>query len=49
MCGLSSKQAAKEAEERALDRLARGKYRRELRECLEAFGDFRAEKEGINV
>lgn len=40
--GLSSKQAVSETEERALDRLARGKYRRELRECLWAFEDFRA-------
>lgn len=41
--GQSSKQAVKEAEERALDRLARGKYRRELRECLDGFEDFRAD------
>ncbi len=45
MCGLSSKQAVNEAEERALDRLARGKYRRELRECLDAFTDFRAARD----
>lgn len=42
ICGLSSKQAVCDIKERALDRLARGKYRRELRECLETFGDFRA-------
>ena len=30
-CGMSGKQAVKEAEDRALDRLARGKYRWELR------------------
>lgn len=42
LCGLSSKQAASEAEYRALSRLARGKYHRELRECLTAFDDFRA-------
>ncbi len=38
----TSKQAVKEAEERALDHLARGKYRWELRECLWAFEDFHA-------
>lgn len=42
-CGQSSKQAVKEAEERALDRLARGKYRRELKECLDGFEEFRAD------
>lgn len=42
---LSSKQAVKEAEERALDRLARGKYRRELRECLDGFEDFHAARD----
>lgn len=41
MCGLSSKQTASDTEYRALVRLERGKYRRELRECLEAFEDFR--------
>ncbi len=44
---LSSKQAVKEAEERALDRLARGKYRRELRECLWAFEDFHAARDAV--
>lgn len=42
ICGLSGKQAVCDVKDRALDRLARGKYRRELRECLETFGDFRA-------
>ncbi len=42
LCGLSSKQAASEAEQRALSRLERGRYHRELRECLTAFDDFRA-------
>ncbi len=41
LCGLSCAQAASEAECRALTRLERGRYRRELRECLTAFGDFR--------
>lgn len=41
LCCLSSKQAASDTEFRALLRLERGKYRRELRECLEAFDDFR--------
>ena len=40
LCGLSSKQAASDTEFRALLLLSRGKYRRELRECLEAFEDF---------
>lgn len=44
-CGMASKQAAKETEERALDRLARGKYRRELRESLRAFEDIHAAKD----
>ncbi len=42
LAGLSSKQAASEAEERALEHLARGKFRRELRECLATFEDFHA-------
>lgn len=46
---LSSKQAVKEAEKRALDRLARGKYRRELRECLWAFEDFQAARDAAKV
>ena len=46
ICGLSGKQAACDAEERALEHLARGKYRRELWECLAAFIDFRAAKSG---
>lgn len=41
LCGLSSKGAASDTEFRALLRLERGQYRRELRECLEAFEDFR--------
>lgn len=41
LCGLSCKQAASDTEFRALLRLERGKYRRELRDCLEAFEDFR--------
>lgn len=49
MCGLSSKQAVNETEERALDRLARGKFRRELRECLEAFEDFRAARDAAQL
>lgn len=46
ICGLSDKQAACDAKERALEHLARGKYRRELWECLAAFIDFRAAKSG---
>lgn len=41
LCGLSCKQAASEAKRRALSHLERGKYRRELRDCLTAFDDFR--------
>lgn len=41
LCGLSCKQAASDTEFRALLRLERGQYRRELRDCLEAFEDFR--------
>ena len=40
--GISSKQATDEAEKRALDRLARGKYRQALRECLDTLADLRA-------
>lgn len=40
-CGLSSKQAASETEQRGLFHMGRGRYRRELRECLTAFEDFR--------
>ena len=40
LCGLSCKQAASDTEFRALLHLERGKYRRELRDCLEAFEDF---------
>lgn len=40
-CGYSSKQAASETEQRGLFHMGRGKYRRELRECLTAFEDFR--------
>lgn len=39
--GLSSKQAASEIEQRGLFHMGRGRYRRELRECLTAFEDFR--------
>lgn len=46
---LSSKQAVKEAEERALDHLARGKYRRELRECLDGFEDFHAVRDAAGA
>lgn len=42
LCGLSCKQAASDTAFRALMRLERGRYRRELRDCLEAFEDFRA-------
>lgn len=49
MRGLSSKQAAKEAEERALDRLARGRYRQELRECLNVFEDFQAARDAARA
>lgn len=45
LCGLSCKQAASDTEFRALLRLERGKYRRELRDCLEAFEDFREYQE----
>lgn len=45
LCGLSSKQTASETEQRALSHLERGRYRRELRECLTAFDDFRAYRE----
>lgn len=48
-CGMSGKQAVKEAEERALYRLARGKYRRELRECLWAFEDFHAVRDAAKA
>lgn len=41
LCGLSCKQVASDTEYRALLRLERGPYRRELRDCLEAFEDFR--------
>lgn len=41
LCGLSGKRTASEAEKRALSHLERGRYRRELRECLTAFDDFR--------
>ncbi len=45
LCGLSSKQAASEAKYRALQRLEHGRRRRELRECLVAFDDFREYQE----
>lgn len=45
LCGLSSKQAASEAKYRALQRLEHGRRRRELRECLVAFNDFREYQE----
>lgn len=41
LCGLSCAQAASDTAARALLRLERGQYRRELRDCLEAFEDFR--------
>lgn len=40
LCGLSCKQAAGDTEYRALLHLERGRYHRELRECLDAFRDF---------
>ena len=49
MRGLSSKQAASETEERALNRLACGKYRRELRECLDTLEDFRADRDATKA
>lgn len=42
LCGLPCKQSASDTAFRALLRLERGRYRRELRDCLEAFEDFRA-------
>lgn len=42
ICGMYSRQAASDTEFKALCRLERGKYRRELRECLEAFKDYEA-------
>lgn len=45
LCGFSSKQAASEAKYRALQRLEHGMHRRELRECLVAFEDFRVYQE----
>lgn len=45
LCGLSCAQAASDTAARALLRLERGPYRRELRECLEAFEDFREYQE----
>ena len=45
LCGLSCKQAASEAKYRALQRLEHGRRRRELRECLVAFDDFREYQE----
>lgn len=41
LCGFASKQTASDAEKRARRRLERGSHRRELRDCLEAFNDFR--------
>lgn len=41
LCGLSCTQAASDTAARALLRLERGSRRRELRDCLEAFEDFR--------
>lgn len=41
LCGFASKQTASDAEKRARMRLERGSRRRELRDCLEAFEDFR--------
>ena len=45
MCGFASKQTASDAEKRARRRLERGSHRRELRDCLEAFNDFREYQE----
>ena len=42
LCGLSSKQAASDTEQRGLCRMERGKYGRDLRDCLTAFDDFHA-------
>ena len=41
LCGFASKQTASDAEKRARRRLERGSHRRALRDCLEAFNDFR--------
>ena len=45
LCGFASKQTASDAEKRARRRLERGSHRRELRDCLEAFNDFREYQE----
>lgn len=42
LCGLSSKQAASNAREQGLYRLENGRYRRELRECLDELEDYKA-------
>lgn len=42
LCGLSSKQAASNAREQGLYRLEHGRYRRELRDCLEGLADYEA-------
>lgn len=41
LCGFASKQTASDAEKRARRRLERGSHRQALRDCLEAFNDFR--------
>lgn len=48
LCSLSSRQAASDTEFAALLRLERGKYRRELRDCLEAFEDFQQYREAAS-
>lgn len=45
LCGFASKQTASDAEKRARRRLERGSRRRALRDCLEAFEDFREYQE----
>lgn len=42
LCGLSCKQAASDTKFRALFRLEWGKYRRELRECLDGLEEYEA-------
>lgn len=44
-CEFASKQSACEAAERALNKLARGKYSSQLRECLDEFNDYNEYKQ----
>lgn len=44
-CKYADKRTAWEAAERALSRLARGKYSRQLRECLDEFNDYNEYKQ----